>query len=142
MNWIASPDGRIALLIVTTCLLAAAAVWLLLGFRVPPAERERRRRLLVHQIGRMGDGVLNDVQQDAVYFTYTVCGVCYAASQDISALHSLLPPEASVLVGPVTVKYSPRNPVNSIVLCEQWSGLRIRETPPEPQQIIKESETS
>jgi len=24
------------------------------------------------------------------------------------------------------MKYDPRNPANSIVLCEQWSGLRTR----------------
>ena len=29
-------------------------------------------------------------------------------------------------VGPVSVKYDPRNPANSILVAEQWSGLRVR----------------
>jgi len=36
----------------------------------------------------------------------------------------LLPADRMSMVGPASVKYDPRNPANSIVLCEQWSGLR------------------
>ena len=35
----------------------------------------------------------------------------------------------TVLVGPVTLKYSTRNPANSIIICEEWSGLRQRREP-------------
>jgi hypothetical protein len=28
------------------------------------------------------------------------------------------------MIGPVSVKYDPRNPANSIVISEQWNGLR------------------
>jgi hypothetical protein len=27
------------------------------------------------------------------------------------------------LLGPALVKFDPRNPANSIVICEEWSGL-------------------
>jgi hypothetical protein len=31
-------------------------------------------------------------------------------------------------LGPVSVKYDPRNPANSIVVSEEWSGLRLGKT--------------
>jgi hypothetical protein len=33
---------------------------------------------------------------------------------------------SAALAGPAIVKYIPRNPANSIVICEEWSGLRAR----------------
>jgi hypothetical protein len=55
-----------------------------------------------------------------------VAGVVYTASQDLAALQSLLPRDPMTMVGPVSVKFDPRNPANSIVLCEDWTGLRSR----------------
>jgi len=42
----------------------------------------------------------------------------------------LMPPGPQRLIGAVTLKYSPRNAANSIVVCEEWSGLRtaLKET--------------
>ena len=67
-----------------------------------------------------------DVRDNALYYRYSIAGVEYAASQDISGLRELLPPDPSVLIGPATLKYLPANPANSIVICEEWSGLRSR----------------
>jgi hypothetical protein len=47
----------------------------------------------------------------------------YTASQDVAQLQELLPAEFSVS-GPVSVRYDARNPANSIVIAERWSGLR------------------
>ena len=33
-------------------------------------------------------------------------------------------PRNATNIGPVSIKYDPRNPANSIVLSEEWSGLR------------------
>jgi hypothetical protein len=38
-------------------------------------------------------------------------------------LKEQMPPDFST-IDAVSVKYDPRNPANSIVLAEQWSGLR------------------
>jgi hypothetical protein len=59
-----------------------------------------------------------------MHYSYTVRGVEYLATQDLSALVDVLPAPAATLIGPATVKYTPRNPANSIVICEEWSGLR------------------
>ena len=72
----------------------------------------------------MGDATIIDVREDVLYYIYEVRGVEYSTSQDVSDFHDMLPPDTSVLIGLVGLKYSPGNPANSIVICEQWSGLR------------------
>ena len=76
----------------------------------------------------MGDGEIVDVEtaSASIVYSYNVAGVTYTASQDLSALQSRLPPDVMTMAGPVSVKFDPRNPANSIVLCEEWSGLRNR----------------
>jgi len=45
----------------------------------------------------------------------------YTASQDLGRLKDHMPELTSVTA--VSVKYDPRNPANSIILAEGWSGL-------------------
>lgn len=73
----------------------------------------------------MGDATVVEIRgDDLLFYNYAVRGVEYTASQDLSALKPYLPTELSILVGPVCVKYDAKNPANSIVLSEEWSGLR------------------
>ncbi len=119
--------GQIAALALLACLLIAAAVVIARRVRLTPGERERRRRIQIHRTGRMGDGFITDFQDATLFFTYSVRGVEYAASQEVADLRNLLPSDpAAVVGGHVTLKYAPRNPANSIVLCEEWSGLHAR----------------
>jgi hypothetical protein len=74
--------------------------------------------------GKLIDAILVDVREDLIFFSYRVRGMEYTASQDVSALREHLP-EDLYSVEAVAVKYLPQNPANSIVLAEQWSGLRI-----------------
>lgn len=89
-----------------------------------PEELERRRRTVLVASGKMGDASLVEIRDDLLFYSYAVRGVGYTASQDVSALRQYLPPDFSVAIGPVFVKYDPRNPANSVVLSEEWSGLR------------------
>jgi hypothetical protein len=60
-----------------------------------------------------------------VFFTYSIGGIEYDATQDISSFRAgLLPEDDHLLVGPCSLKYLADNPANSIVICEGWSGLR------------------
>jgi hypothetical protein len=120
--------GEIALLSGAVLAAFAAGAWMLFRKRPTPEERERLRRLMVNRNGRMGDGSVTDINGDSIYYSYRVRGVEYMASQDISALHDRLPTDPSILVGPVTLKYMPSNPVESILVCEEWSGFRTKET--------------
>jgi hypothetical protein len=116
---------------VALVVLSAAIYWLVRKYlrgRPTPDEVERRRRGILHREGKMGDGEIVDVEtaSASIMYSYSVAGVTYTASQDLSALKSRLPSDVMTMVGPVSVKFDPRNPANSIVLCEEWSGLRNR----------------
>jgi hypothetical protein len=118
-------DWPLTGLAVAAALLAIAVIlWLIAARRTSPEKREKRRRTLVNRVGRLTDGVVVEANATSLFYTYSVGGVGYHASQDISHLSKYLPDEASKLVGPVWLKYAPRNPANSIVVCEGWSGFR------------------
>lgn len=89
-----------------------------------PAGRERKRRALVYRYGRMGEALITDFRDSVIYYSYEISGVAYAASQDVSGLGETVPADPSRLIGHSTLKYHPRNPANSIVISEEWSGLR------------------
>lgn len=106
----------------------ALATGALLLFRrkrhVAPEEMERIRRLTVNQSRRTTEAFLTDRADEVLHYKYDVRGVTYYATQDASALRHLLPEDLQELIGPVSVKYDPDNPANSIVICEEWSGIR------------------
>lgn len=106
---------------------ASVAVYFLRRKRISPEELERRRRLEVYRHGRLIDGLITEIHEDTIYFSYLVNGAEYQATQNVSALRDKLPAEPHRSIGPVTLRYVTRNPANSIVICEQWSGLREAE---------------
>jgi hypothetical protein len=109
-------------------MLLVAGVWLGIVVwkrsRISPEEVERRRRATLHARGKMGDATLLEVRENLVFYSYDVRGVEYTASQDVSTLRALLPSDPSAVNGVVYVKYDARNPANSMILSEHWSGLR------------------
>src|SRR5258708_3267258 len=118
---------EIALLAALAIILIAAGAWIVRKSRLTAAERERRRRLAIHRTGRMGDATIIDARETVIYYSYEIRGVAYTTSQDVSDFRDQLPAEPDALIGPAGIKYNPGNPANSIVICEEWSGLR---TPP------------
>jgi len=113
----------IALAIVLVILLATLGYRAYQRSKITPEERERRRRSWLVATGKMGDAVLVEIRDTLVFYTYGVRGVEYTASQDVAMLSGKVPPDLSAN-GAVSVKYDPRNPANSIVVAEEWSGLR------------------
>jgi hypothetical protein len=122
--------GSLAEVLGVLAILAAAAFLARRYLRKRPDadEMERRRREVIHNKGKLGDGEIVDFDGAAILYEYQVAGVGYTTSQDVSKLALLLPADRMSMVGPASVKYDPRNPANSIVVCEQWSGLRDRES--------------
>ncbi len=119
------PSSQLVLLAVMAAALIALGVWIALRVsQRSPEKRERRRRQHVNQVGRLGDALITEASGGFFYYTYSVHGVEYSASQDVSALREFLPEEPERLVGVTHLKYSPKNPANSILVCEEWSGLR------------------
>ncbi len=119
-----TPGTHLTLLALAAVALIVLAGWVISRVRLTPAEKERRRRLRVNREGRMTDGTVTEIAGGTIYYSYAVGGVEYASSQDVSALEEYLPGDPTAVIGPVTLKYLPRNPANSILVCEEWSGLR------------------
>jgi hypothetical protein len=106
--------------------LVAVAIYIVVRIRRTPKDKEQRRRLEVNSNGRLGDATILEISDDAIFYEYSVRGITYTASQDISKLRELIPGDPQRLVGrPASLKYSSQNPANSILLCEEWSGLRV-----------------
>jgi hypothetical protein len=117
---------EVVVISVVSLLLVAVAVFVVLRVRRKPKDKEQRRRLDVNSYGRLGDATILEITTDAIFYEYSVRGITYTASQDISKLRELIPGDPQRLIGrPASLKYSSQNPANSILLCEEWSGLRL-----------------
>jgi hypothetical protein len=91
--------------------------------RISPEERERRRRERLAVCGKIADASVVEIRETALFYSYIVRGVEYTAGQDITALAAYMPSELGLGAGAVSVKYDPKNPADSIVIAEKWSGL-------------------
>jgi hypothetical protein len=119
--------GRILMAGLAGALTGVAAWFIPASRRLTPAERERRRRLSIHANGRTGGATITDFHDEIVSYKYYIGGVEYTAFQDVSALARFLPEDPRTLIQrPATLKYLPHNPANSILVCEEWSGLRFQ----------------
>ncbi len=97
-------------------------------------ELERQRRAWLETTGRITDGTVIDVQDLApaknyhaatmLIYKYDVAGVSYECSQDVTYLRHWINLHSCRLGLPTSVKYDPQNPGNSLVVSENWMGLR------------------
>ena len=127
-----SPSVQLAALIGVAIALIVLGVWIALRVvQGSPEKRERKRRLHINRNGRLGDALITEATETSLYYNYSVHGVEYSASQDIGTLRDRLPPELGRLVGLANLKYAPKNPANSILICEEWSGIRASSTSPQ-----------
>ncbi|HTB92983.1 MAG TPA: hypothetical protein VK728_09150 [Candidatus Sulfotelmatobacter sp.] len=115
-----------------------------------PEAEERKRRLHLNLIGRIAEGQVVELAQhpappiekrggflgmrsqavpdgrprSLVSYSYSISGVTYHTAQDITGLESQVKIERLVTGYPTSVKYDPSNPTDSIVVADDWSGLR------------------
>jgi len=104
--------------------LLGLGIYVVRRMRRNPKDKEKRRRMMINQQGRLGDATITEVSESMIFYEYSVRGVLYTASQEVGELREQIPSELERLIGPVSLKYSSNNPANSIILCEGWSGLR------------------
>jgi len=124
--------------------------YLLSRRKLTAEEIERERRELLASSGRITDGTIMDtmviearsgdarVEVDSaldsvpapsiIVYNYRIAGVTYECGQDVSELGDRVHGIRTDL--PIQVRYSPRNPANSIVVAESWSGLRLSSSNP------------
>jgi hypothetical protein len=114
-------------------LLGAVGIWLVFRKRLTAEELERARRLFLVQSGRLVDGMLLDICEvraedgrtlTMLVYSYRIAGVDYECSQDITNMAAVLDATQVRAGFPCTVRYQPGNPHNSIVVAEEWTGLR------------------
>ena len=114
-------------------LLAWGLVHWIRSRRNTPEQIERERRMRLSQHGRICDGTVIDVQElpsngsdpaQFLIYTYEIGGVAYEASQDITQLRPFIDLHSCKLGLPTSIKYDPQNPGDSIVIAEEWTGLR------------------
>jgi hypothetical protein len=131
-------------------LLEAAAALLVAGGvayyfwrrRQPSAEEvERARRLTLVKTGRIIDGTILDIAEvdpadsgqpdglDLILYRYEIAGVVYECAQDVTLLRSFVDIHDCRLDFPCSVRYHAHQPGNSIVVAENWSGLRDTANP-------------
>jgi hypothetical protein len=113
-------------------------------------DAERKRRLHLNQIGRIAEGQVVELAEHQaepeparrgifgskpqplaenrprhlVSYSYAISGVTYHTAQDITGLESQVRMERLVAGQPASIKYDPANPVDSILVADDWSGLR------------------
>ena len=112
--------------------LAAGAAYWVHSRRKTPEQIERERRHRLSAFGRICVGNVIDVREvqsngagsQFIVYTYEISGVAYEASQDITTLRHFVDVHSCKLGLPTSIKYDPQNPGNSIVIAEEWTGLR------------------
>jgi len=131
-------DPRVigTLVAVVLCALGVAA-WFFLRRRPTAEELERERRAQLVRTGRIIDGTILDITEPEtaaepdqprdirfILYKYEIGGVAYECSQDVTALRDYVNPVELRLSFPCSVRYDVHRPENSIVVAENWSGLR------------------
>jgi len=113
-------------------MLATGLTYWIRSRRKTPEQLERERRHRLSLRGRICTGTVFDVQEvqsngtgaQLLMYTYEIGGVAYEASQDITHLRQLVDIHSCKLGLPTSIKYDPQNPGDSIVIAEEWTGLR------------------
>lgn len=99
-------------------------------------ELEKQRRQHLVKTGRIIDGTIFDISDvsaeesgradgmQLILYKYEISGVVYECSQDVTQLKDFVNIYNCRLSFPCSVRYDPRCPTNSILVAENWSGLR------------------
>ena len=121
--------------------IGGVTTWLILRRRPTAEEIERERRAQLVRPGRIIDGTILDISEldtptdgttdeghpreiHFILYKYEIGGVAYECSQEVTTLRDLVNPSELRLGFPCSVRYDIHRPENSIVVAENWSGLR------------------
>jgi hypothetical protein len=144
-------DWKLVLALAGAAIVAVAMiVYAFIRPEEAPEDAERKRRLHLNQIGRIAEGQVVELAEHApelreapkklfgsrarpvpdsrprqlVTYSYAISGVTYHTAQDITGLEGQIRFERLVAGQPASVKYDPSNPSDSILVADDWSGLR------------------
>lgn len=129
------PHTRLVVTLAASVAGILLAAWVFVRIRRwrrrSPEEIERLRRLEINRRGRIVSGQILDFHEPdpgkpgprLVIYKYDVAGVTYESAQDICALPQMVLLVRRRIGRIISVKVDPRVPANSILACEQWSGV-------------------
>jgi hypothetical protein len=66
----------------------------------------------------------DDGARRLVRYSYSISGITYETAQDVTGLEERLCLERLAAGQPASVKYDPSNPSNSILVADDWSGIK------------------
>jgi hypothetical protein len=155
MNSFSLRDPQVLGAIAAAGLLAGGVIaWATMRKRPTEEEIERLRRQTLVKSGRLIDGTIMDISDvDAaesgreggmqlILYKYEIAGVVYECSQDVTHLKDYVNIYECRLSFPCSVRYDPHTPSNSIIVAENWSGLRstansvpVRAIPRKPRTV-------
>lgn len=133
MSLIHRTEWEIAAWLAAIASVSAFAGWLVMRKRPTPEELEKARRAFLVESGRIVDGMLLDSYQvpsenggslTMLLFSYSIGGVNYECSQDVTLLSAQVNASHVRAGFPCSVRYQPGNPYNSVIVAEGWTGLR------------------
>ena len=144
-SWLTHHVPVLATTAASVAAIGGVALWWVLTHRKSAEEKERERRTLLVRQGRIIDGSVLDWSErpdssdlGTLHYRYYIAGVSYESAQDVTFLGTTEPVDASCLGRPASVRYDPKNPANSIIVAETWSGLQH----PHPSQPHIPTETA
>jgi hypothetical protein len=144
-------DWKLTLALVGAAIAAIAMIaYAFIRPAVDTEEDERKRRLHLNQIGRIAEGQVVELVEhppeplnprkklfgsrarpltpplprQLVSYSYAISGVTYQTAQDITGLEGQIRFDRLVAGQPASIKYDPSNPSDSILVADDWSGLR------------------
>jgi hypothetical protein len=127
-------ESQILAGIVATGLVVAGVGYAMLRKKPSEEQLEMLRRNLLVREGRIVDGTVLDIHElpspvpgallQYVIYKYEIAGVVYECSQDVTPLAEVIDIHKLRLGFPCSVRYQPNNPQNSILVAENWSGIR------------------
>jgi hypothetical protein len=142
MQGLSLRDPEVIGILAATCLCLGAIGFHLARRKRPTAEElERERRLTLVKTGRIIDGTVIDISDlgeaesghpgglQLILYKYEIAGVVYHCSQDVSALRNFVDIHTCRLGFPCSVRYDSHQPENSIIVAENWTGLRDKVVP-------------
>ncbi|HET9099200.1 MAG TPA: hypothetical protein VFN62_02335 [Acidobacteriaceae bacterium] len=131
-SWLSNHAPALATTAASLAAVGGVALWWALTHRKSAEERERLRRehLVLH--GRIIDGSVLDWSEQpnssdlgTLMYHYSIGGVGYECAQDLTFLKgTALVVDPNSLGRPASVRYDPKNPANSIIVAEGWTGLQ------------------
>lgn len=138
LNWRLVGAGAVAAAAIAAGLVKVAGSFIRKWKRKSPEEIERLRRLDVNRRGRIASAQIVDwIERNPpeeiarlVVYKYEVGGVTYEAAQEVSALPQFKLPDSDAECLTASIKFDPKKPTNSIIVCEEWCGLNPQAASP------------